>query len=196
MREIFAIILLGVFLVTAGCTSFNKTSGKEIKSEAEVNQKKTEKNSPVNTSIGREHDFTYLEQLPNDKVEKYNQFLKDGDVTHLTDFTPEQIVLIYMNLVLRQDVDKIYLLTYDNGQLPSLATFENKYDQYLSQHLTDNYLKYRFYDSISVDEKTRKKEDVAVQIKIIYGSITEVMIYGLKKEKNVWEMDLYHLVGK
>ncbi|WCN36343.1 hypothetical protein [Aneurinibacillus uraniidurans] len=194
MKRIVPIMLSSVFLLTTGCTPVNKTNDKEIKSETKDSQKKSDKNSSVNTSVDRKHDFTYLEQLPKDKLETYNQFLEDGNLDHLTDFTPEQIVLLYMNLVLKHETDKIYALTYNNGQLPSLDRFKDEYDHYLSEYLNEDYLAYRFYDSISVDEETRKKDSLVVQIKITYGTTTRVVNYGLKREQNVWKLDLYHLV--
>lgn len=194
MKRIFLIVLLGVFLIATGCTSVNTINDKEKKIENEISLTKIIKNSPVTPIIDNKYDFTYLEELPEDKVERYNFFLEDGNTNHLTDFTPEQIVLIYMNLVLENKVDKLYALTYDNGQLPSLDKFINEYDQYLSPYLNEDYLKYRFYDSIAVDKETRKKEELVVKIKIIYGITTQGVTYGLKKDNNVWKMDLYHLV--
>lgn len=89
MKRIVPIILSSVFLLTTGCTPVNKTNEKEIKSETEGSQKKSDKNSSVHTFINQKHDFTYLEQLPEDKLEAYNQFLEDGNLDHLTDFTPD-----------------------------------------------------------------------------------------------------------
>ncbi|BAU28800.1 hypothetical protein DFP93_13139 [Aneurinibacillus soli] len=100
MKRVFLIISLSVFLITTGCTPINKISEKEMKSETEISPIKIVENSPVTTHIDNKCDFTYLEGLPEDKLKKYNLFLKDGNTDHLTDFTPEQIVLLYMNLVL------------------------------------------------------------------------------------------------
>jgi hypothetical protein len=146
-------------------------------------------------AVNRHDEFTYLEDLPNDKMEKYNGFLKDGDVNHLIEFTPEQIVLIFMNLIYDHNVERLYALLYDNGKLPSLEQFKDEY-HYYSSIFDDEYLKYRFYDSISAVEETKKPEEMAVKINMVYGSTTHSVAYGLRKEKNVWKMDFYHLVEK
>lgn len=99
-----------------------------------------------------------------------------------------------MNLVLEHEVDKIYGLIYDDGNLPSQDVFIEEYNEYLSPYLLQEYLKFRYYDSVSVDEDTREEDELAVQVKIMFGSNTEILIYGLKKDQNIWKMGLYHLV--
>ena len=191
MNRINLIIFMVISLITAGCTLTDK---KAMQNENEIRSIKIGDNSRLTPSIDNKYEFTYLEALPVDKLEKYNLFLKDGNTNHLIDFMPKQIVLICMNLVLKHDVDKIYALTYNNGQLPSLDIFTIEYDKYLSPHLEEDYLKYRFYDSITVDEETRKPEELTVLIKISYGNTTQSVAYGLKKDGDVWKMGLYHLV--
>jgi hypothetical protein len=185
---------MGFSLLTPGCTPTHTTSGNEKKDEKVISKPKINEVGSVTTHIDNKYGFTYLEGLPVNKLEKFNLFLKDGNTNHLTDFTPEQIVLIYMNLVMEHKVEKLYALTYDNGHLPSIEVFNNEYDKYLSGHLEEDYLKYRFYDSIKVSEETRKKEELVVQIEIIFGSQTQIVAYGIKKERDVWKLDLYPLV--
>jgi hypothetical protein len=193
LKRFFSVVLIGVSLITTGC-SVTTISDKGEKPKKEIGSLKTNENSPVTPIIDNKYDFTYLEKLPVEKLEKYNLFLEDGNTNHLTDFKPEQIVLIYMNLVLKHNVDKLYALTYDNGQLPSLDIFINEYDYYLSPLLNDDYLTYRFYDAISVDKATRKKDELVVKMDIMYGTTTQGITYNLKKDNDVWKMDLYHLV--
>jgi hypothetical protein len=145
--------------------------------------------------IDHDYEFTYLEEMPEDKVEKYNAFLKDGNLQHLTEFTPEQMVLIFMNLILQHNVEGLYALIYNNGHLPSLEEFKDEYYIY-SSIFDEDYLKYRFYDSIGVVEETKDTEEVVVKIDMIYGTTTHSVAYGLKKENNVWKLDLYHIVEK
>lgn len=148
-----------------------------------------------NVDIENKYEFTYLEDLQEEKLEKYGQFLNDGNTNHLIDFTPEQIVLIYMNLVMNDNFDRIYALTYDEGQLPSLDVFKDEYTMFLSNGLKDNYLQYRFYDSIKIDENSKIEDDIAtVVITIGFGSTRQSVAYGLKKEENIWKMGLYHLI--
>lgn len=194
LKRIFSIVLMGVLLITIGCTPVNTISNEE--KENEVSSLEILENNSVDTLLNSKYEFTYLEELPMEKLEKYNLFLKDGETYHLRDFTPEEIVLIFTNLVMKHEVDKIYSLTYNNGQLPSIDIFRNEYDLYLSHYLEEDYLKYRFYDSISVNEETKKEDMVVVQMEIIYGNSTWIKTHALKKDGNVWKMDLYHLVEK
>ena len=189
----FFLVLIGVSFITTGCSA-NTISDKGDKLKNDISSIKANENSPVIPIVDNDYDFTYLEKLPVEKLEKYNLFLEDGNTNHLTDFKPEQIVLIYMNLVLEHNVDQLYALTYDNGQLPSLDIFSNEYDHYLSPFLNDDYLTYRYYDAISVDGGTRKKDELVVKVDIMYGTTTQGITYNLKKDNDVWKMDLYHLV--
>lgn len=190
------IVLLGVSLITTACSPTNEIIIKEKEIEKNAKSSKDIKSSPVTATIDKEYEFTYLEDLPMDKLEKYNLFLEDENINHLIDFTPEQIVLIYMNLVLREEVDKIFVLTADNGQLPTLDIFRDEYHRYLSSNLHEDYLKYRFYDSIAIDHETKINDQdiVVVKMEIIYGSVSQGITYALLKENNVWKMDLYHIV--
>lgn len=194
MKRIFPIVLFSLSLITTGCTSVHPLSDKEEKSKHESNPATTTETIPAKSIVDNKYEFTYLEKLPVDKIEKYNLFLEDGSTNHLTDFTPDQIVLIYMNLVLKHEVRKIYALTYNNGQLPSLDTFSNEYERYLHNDLDEDYLMYRFYDSIGIETKT--KDVQVVKLEISYGSTIRGITYALLKEDNVWKMDLYHLIKK
>jgi hypothetical protein len=194
LKSKFAFILLFI-LFLSGCTPENNLS--EGKKEIDHDERINVENKQTATLNDKPYEFTYLEDLSEERLAEYHNFLKDGNINHLTNFAPEQIVLIYMNLVLEHDVEKIYALTYDNGNLPSLDLFSREYEEYLSQLLTDDYLKYRFYDSIQVVEDTRKHNDVAVKIQLSFGGHTNAAVaYGLKKDKNVWKMDLYYWIEK
>jgi hypothetical protein len=195
LKGISTIILLTVCLLT-GCTPTNTISEGKKNIENDNSTIETVDNISVVTPINSKYEFTYLEDLTDDKLQKYNHFLEDGNINHLSDFTPEQIVLIFMNLILNHNDDRLYELVFDNGQLPSLEIFSDEYDKYLSSYFNDEYLKYRFFDSIGVVEETRGMEDVTVKIEMKYGFTTHSVAYGLKKDNNVWKMDLYHLVEK
>lgn len=179
------------------CTPANEIITNEKEIEKNANPSMVKNNSPATATMNKEYEFTYLEDLPMDKLDQYNHFLEDGKANHLIDFTPEQIVLIYMNLVLREEVDKIYVLTANHGQLPTFDIFKDEYYQYLSSDLHEDYLKYRFYDSIAVVDETKLDEGiVVVKMEIIYGSVSQGITYALMKENNIWRMDLYHLIEK
>jgi hypothetical protein len=173
--------------------------GKKVFKQLErfVHDSEISKAKPITyTPFTKKSEFTYLEELADDKIEKYNQFLEDGYLHHLTEFKPEEIVLVFMNLVFNHHVERIYALTYNNGQLPTPEIFKDEYSRYLANLLEQDYLRFRFYDSINVAEGTSRKEDITVQLNIQFGTITHILAYGLKKEENIWKMDIYPWLEK
>lgn len=149
---------------------------------------------PVTSKIDREFDFTYLEELPSDKLEKYEEFLENGKTSSLIGFTPEEMVLIHMNLIFEHNISKLYAITYDNGQLPTFEQFNNEYEQYLSHDFMKDYLLYRFYDSISIQQETSNGNLTIVQIDTTLGSSKYVKTFALVKENDIWKTDYYHLI--
>lgn len=150
--------------------------------------------TPVTSKIDRDYDFTYLEELPSDKLEKYQEFFINGGTSSLTDFTPEEMVLIHMNLIFEHNISKLYAITYDGGQLPPLKQFIDEYDQYLSYDFMNDYLNYRFYDSILINQETSSENIKIVQMDIIFGSSRYRKTFALVKENDIWNLDYYHLI--
>ncbi|OAB34893.1 hypothetical protein PMSD_14135 [Paenibacillus macquariensis subsp. defensor] len=138
--------------------------------------------------------FSYLDQLPNEKVKAYKEFVSGKDIRHLQTFTPEEILLVYFHSVAEADEDVIYALTYDNGVLPDLDTFIVEYRENLDKPETEHALEFRYYDSIKAHEGTVKENEISMDITAGVGIFTATNIYGLKKENNVWKMDIYHLM--
>lgn len=150
--------------------------------------------TPEIPNIDRHYDFTYLEDLSDDKLEKYHMFLNNGDTNNLRDFTPEEMVLIYENLVFEHNTDKLYALTYDGGQLPPFEQFNSEYDQYLSNRFMQDYSMYRYYDSISIDQKASTDDVKIVRLDIKFGKTAFGRTSALKQEAEIWKIDVYHLV--
>ena len=150
--------------------------------------------NPNTSKVDRDYDFTYLEDLPSDKLEKYQEFLVKEETSSLIGFTPEEMVLIHFNLVFEHNISKLYTIIYDGGQLPPLEQFIDEYDQYLSHDFMDDYLIYRFYDSISIQQETSTENITIVQMDNTIGSSKYVKTYALVKENDIWKMDVYHLI--
>ncbi|MFJ7736627.1 hypothetical protein ACIQ2D_09805 [Lysinibacillus sp. NPDC097287] len=155
---------------------------------------RAEEFTPVASKIDRDYDFTYLEDLPSDKLEKYQEFLENEKTSSLIGFTPEEIVLIHMNLVFEHNIGKLYAIIYDGGQLPPLEQFKNEYDQYLSHDFMDDYLIYRFYDSITIHQETSTENITIVQMDNRIGSSKYVKAFALVKENDIWKIDVYPLI--
>jgi hypothetical protein len=137
---------------------------------------------------------SYLKMLPNERIKQYELFVSDKDSGHLQSFSPEEILLIYIHASDMGDVEVIYALAYDNGVLPDLITFRNEYNKYLSKSAQDMVLKFRYYDSIKVNEDTVKLNEVGVEISISTESSRETTLYGLKKEGDIWKIDIYQQI--
>lgn len=74
MRLIFSIVLLSVSLTLIGCTPVNSISEKEIKSEKKISPIKNIESTTSVSLIDNKDDFTYLEELSENELEKYNLF--------------------------------------------------------------------------------------------------------------------------
>jgi hypothetical protein len=165
----------------------------EATSQESVDTNDTKENI---VEINKDHtqDFSYLKMLPNERIKQYELFVSDKDSRHLQSFSPEEILLIYIHASDKGDVEVIYALSYDNGVLPDLITFRNEYNKYLSKSAQDMVLKFRYYDSIKVNEDTVKLNEVGVEISVSTESSRETTLYGLKKEEDIWKMDIYQQI--
>ena len=72
-------------------------------------------------------EFSYLNGFTKEELEAYENFVQDKDTQHLLGLSPEKMMLIYYHSVVIGDVEAIYLLTYNDGTLPDLSTFRQKY---------------------------------------------------------------------
>lgn len=145
-------------------------------------------------TIDKHYDFTYLEKLPEEKRALYADFLKKGNSNSLKTFTPEEIVLIMMNLIFEHNFDKLYAITYNNNELPDKKTFIAEYIDYLLDEDIQNYLMYRYYDSISLNKDSSTESIAIVQLEIIFGSSHYGKTYALLREDGMWKVDLYNTI--
>jgi len=147
--------------------------------------------SPV---IDREYDFTYLEELPEEKRVLYEEFLSNENMNSLKTFTPEEMVLIMMNLIYEHNFDKLYAITYNNNELPDKQTFIDEYINYLLDEQIQDYLIYRYYNNISLDKETSTDSIAIVQLDIIFGSSHYRKKFALLKEDGMWKVDFYNYI--
>ncbi|MEY9972223.1 hypothetical protein ABH966_002597 [Lysinibacillus sp. RC46] len=143
-------------------------------------------------TIDKHYDFTYLEKLSEEKRALYEDFLKKGNINSLKTFTPEEMVLIMMNLIFEHNFDKLYAITYNNNELPDKETFIAEYIDYLLDEDIQNYLMYRYYDSISLNKDSSTESIAIVQLEIIFGSSHYLKTYALLREDSMWKVDLYN----
>lgn len=142
----------------------------------------------------KEKQFSYIDQLPNERLKAFELFVSDKNAHHLEGFSPEEVLLIYLHSASMADVESIYALTYNNGKLPDADTLRQEYNENLLHREQGVALEYRYYESIEAQEGMVKENEIAIGITASIGNFTATTVYGLKKENNVWKMDLYHLI--
>ena len=96
-----------------------------------------------------------------------------------------------MNLIFEHNIDKLYAITYNGGQLPSVELFIDEYMEQLSSNLEEDYLMYRFYDEILMNEETSTEDVSIVQLEIIFGSKKYIKTFPLKQEDGIWKVAIY-----
>ncbi len=187
--------ILSVFVVSSliliACSDVTTKSGEStaVSSHTIQHVEESKSTTPV---IDRNYDFTYLEELTEEKRKLYEEFLNNGNITSLKPFTPEEMVLIMMNLIFENNFDKLYVITYNNNELPDKQTFIAEYIDYLLDEDIQNYLMYRYYDRISLDKDSSTESIAIVHLEIIFGSAHYRKIYPILKEDGMWKVDLYN----
>jgi len=137
-----------------------------------------------------EADFSYLNDLSEAELEAYKLFREEMDTEHLSQFSPEKIVLIYYHAVVIGDIDALYTLTYNDGTLPDLVTFQQSYtEEGMLMKDLNSAATFRYYHSIEVREEDKTDKDAFVEMRVSYGKFNKAIIYGLKKESGIWKMD-------
>jgi len=176
------------------CSEVKTKTGESSGSTAVNNHsvQRVEESKPTPQVFDRNYDFTYLEEFTEEKRSLYEEFLNKGNSKSLKTFTPEEMVLIMMNLIFENNFEKLYAITYNNNELPDKQTFISEYIDYLLDEDIQNYLMYRYYDSISLDKETSTESIAFVQMDIIFGSSHYRKIFALLKEDGMWKVDIYN----
>jgi len=195
-RSLFLSVMIVSCLMVIACSEVKTKTDESPKSTVVTNHsvQHEEEVKPTPPIIDRDYDFTYLEEMPEEKRALYEEFLSNGNINSLKTFTPEEMVLIMMNLIFENKFDKLYAITYNNNELPDKETFIAEYIDYLLDEDIQNYLMYRYYDSISVDKETSTESIAVVQLDIIFGSSHYRKIFSLLKEDDIWKVDIYNYV--
>ncbi len=179
------IMLLVLSCLFTGCVENSAVIKKENEKDNENNNVSVK---PIN------EDFSYLDELPDKQLNDYKLFANDKDTSHLLDFSPEQIVLIYFHSVVIADVEAIYALSLGDGSRHEFDEFKTEYYTYLHHHDSENALMYRDYNSIVILEDTKSEDEVAVVIEVSICTYSSSVVTGLKKDNNVWKMDISQLI--
>lgn len=195
-RSILTIGFAALFLF--GCTDSNtslENSQEEIDElTAEINEL-NRKQSEFETPVEAAEEFSYLTDFTDQDLHSYRLFLKDRDLHFLTDFSPEQIVLLYFHSLSIDDLETVHALTYDGGSLVEYSKFTDQfYASELSHYENESILDFRYYDEIKIKEQEDSNEKVIVEISVTYGSYQSVRLLELQKEDNQWKLVLQHLL--
>ncbi|MFT9819379.1 hypothetical protein [Lysinibacillus sp. NPDC056185] len=187
-------IMIVTSLILLACSEVKTKEGESSESTVVTNHsiQHVEESKQMPPTIDKHYDFTYLEKLSEEKRALYEKFLKKGNINSLKTFTPEEMVLIMMNLIFEHNFDKLYAITYNNNELPDKETFIAEYIDYLLDEDIQNYLMYRYYDSISLNKDSSTESIAIVHLEIIFGSSHYLKTYALLREDGMWKVDLYN----
>ena len=190
--------LLSVIIVSnlmlISCSEVKTKTEESPESTAATNHsvQHIEESKQTPPAYDKDYDFTYLEEFTEEKRELYEEFLSNGNMNSLKTFTPEDMVLIMMNLIFEHNFDKLYAITYNNNELPDKQTFIAEYIDYLFDEDIQNYLMYRYYDNISLNKDSSTDRIAIVQLEIIFGSSHYLKNYVALKEDGMWKVDIYN----
>ncbi|ANE47143.1 hypothetical protein SY83_13705 [Paenibacillus swuensis] len=90
-------VTLFVFLIT-GCFNSNQND-KEI-----MKVQETQETQETQVAV-HQTKFSYLEQLSDEKVKLYEQYLADKNISHFKAFSPEEVLLAYIHASVSGDIE-------------------------------------------------------------------------------------------
>ncbi len=193
------LFVLAITCLVSACSSSgtDKSMRPETPVEApDKDQVKESLNNDVHSysSEGYIEKFSYIKQLSLEKQEAFNRFKSERNLQELYDFTPEDMVLIYLYCISVGDPELIYEITFNGGQLPDRDKFRNDYFEYALKYDSETAIHYRYYDSIKVDESTAEENKITVLITVSIETMTHSLALGLQKEDQVWKLDIYQSI--
>lgn len=204
MKKLTITLTLIISISLVGCNHIKKPSGTfkvtpTPTSESHVIEQLTDTNLEYESNDYDTDDtdtrFSYLDQLSPDKQVAFMKFIaEEHNLQYLYNFSPEEMVLVYLHSISQGYTESIYAITYHNGLLPDNDTFRNEYYEYASKHDSETAVHYRYFDTIEIDENTAEENKVAVIVTAGVGIMTHSIILGLQKEDKVWKMDIYHMI--
>lgn len=199
MKQIMSVILSVFILILSGCdnndTLIEEQEKQLIELENQISELKGIVKEQEITINDQNKEFSYLKDFTKEEVESYGKFTQDNNPLHLVGFSPEKILLIYYHSVVIDDVEAIYYLTYDDGTLPDLSNFRQKYyKEGLSKSEQESTIDFRYYNSIKVKEDNKTENEVVVELNVSLGIFQASIVYMLKKQNDIWKMDILHLM--
>ena len=138
-------------------------------------------------------EFSYVSGLSEEHLASYELFNQDKDVQHLREFQADEMLLVYMDLIVKSDTEGIYAITAQTDILPELDVFQKEYEEYLHESNIDTVFTYRFFDSITVKE-TENADRVLVELTVHLGANTTTVLYELIKEDELWKLMVYEQI--
>ncbi|MFF2015393.1 hypothetical protein [Paenibacillus sp. NPDC058177] len=200
MRKLILTMIILISLVGCDYTKSEPatTEKNSPTSEAHFDERLSNTNGSIESiNDGNDKRFSYLRQLSLAKQESFVKFIAEEKNFHyLYDFTPEDMVLVYLYSLSVGDPDLIYAITYNAGLLPDQETFRNEYFKYASNYDSEIAVHYRYYESLKIEENTAEENKVTVIITAGVGIMTNSLALGLRKEDKIWKMDIYHLINQ
>lgn len=193
------LIVLAIMCLVSACSSSGTDKSMRPETPVEAPDKDPVKEYPNNDIQSQSSEeyigkFSYIKQLSSEKQKAFTRFESGGDLQELYAFTPEDMVLIYLYCISIGDPELIYEITYNGGQLPDRDQFRNDYFEYALKYDSETAIRYRYYDSIKVDESTAEENKLTVLITVSIERVAHTLALGLQKEDQIWKLDIYPLI--
>ncbi|WP_430510824.1 hypothetical protein [Gottfriedia solisilvae] len=154
---------------------------------------KTENHTTQLKPVKSPKQFSFIATFSKEDKHKYSNFLKEGDSNELKGFTPTQTLLIYFDMVQKDNINGIYNLTYKDDRLPTKDNFNYAYTSSDGPYNNSkiDLLIYRYYNK--TEETFENDNKASATIGISTGTFTTSTIYSFKKNADVWQIELSHL---
>lgn len=189
---IFLIVFLSSLFSITGCTPNNSLETYETNKENVISIE----DEKIEISDGLEPEFSYINGLSEEELNAYKLFTKEYDTNYLKGISPEKIMLIYIHSAVIDDIEAIYSLAYNNGDFPDFDTFKKKYYDNLMISNLEMALDFRYYDSVEVKQNSEDSNELKVEMRISFGGFATLTSMELKKQNDIWKVDLLHLLEK
>ena len=186
LNRFIALIATLLFLIT-GCTHENNSAIQKNNNNKEDRISTTE--DQIIDDVEKK-EFSYLNDLSEEELQAYENFSADKDPQHLKKFTPEKVFLVYIHSAVIDDIEAIYSLTFDNGDLPNFTDFKTKYYKKLNISNLEMALDFRYYNSITAQKVEENSDEVTVDLRVSIGTFGASVIHGLEKQNGVWKVKI------
>ncbi|MET3195215.1 hypothetical protein [Bacillus sp. OAE603] len=137
--------------------------------------------------------FSYIATFSKEDKRKYLNFLRVGSSNELKGLTPTQILLIYFDMVEKDNINGIYNLTSKDEMLPTRENFDNAYTSTNGPY-NNSKIDALIYRNYNKTEETYENDKASATISINTGKYSTGTAYSFKRNQDgIWQIELSHM---